>query len=140
MFFAACYSYITDITSEKNRTIRFAYLDGLWPIGFYTGMMLGGFIKNKIGYMYNFSLGVLVRFVWSFRYCSIRNVPTKRCIKFKAFQCFSIVAMVYTLVIVKDSRILREERQTKKATEVAMPRNKENNHEVLVCTYWFYKT
>ena len=43
--------------------------------------------------------------------------------------------MVYALVIVKDSRILREERQAKKATEVAMPQNKENNHEVLVCTY-----
>ena len=38
--------------------------------------------------------------------------------------------MVFTLVIVKDSRILKEERQAKKATEVAMPQNKEN--EVLV--------
>ena len=43
--------------------------------------------------------------------------------------------MVFTLVIVKDSRILREERQAKKATEVAMPQNKENDPEVLVCTY-----
>ena len=55
--------YITDITLEKNRTKRFAYLGGLWPIGFYTGMLLGGFIKDKIGYMYNFALGMLVRFV-----------------------------------------------------------------------------
>ena len=42
--------------------------------------------------------------------------------------------MVYALVIVKDSRILREERQVKKATEVSMPQNKENN-EVLVCIH-----
>ena len=63
MLFAGCYSYIADITSEKNRTKRFAYLAGLWPIGFYTGMLLGGFIKDKIGYMYNFALGMLVRFV-----------------------------------------------------------------------------
>ena len=43
--------------------------------------------------------------------------------------------MVFTLVIVKDSRILKEERQAKKATEVAMPQNKEINPEVLVSTY-----
>ena len=63
MFFVGCHSYITDITSEKNRTRRFAYLDGLLPIAFYTGMLLGGLIKDKIGYMYNFALGMLVRFV-----------------------------------------------------------------------------
>ena len=43
--------------------------------------------------------------------------------------------MVYALVIVKDSRILREVRQAKKAPELAMSQNKENSHEVLVCTY-----
>ena len=41
--------------------------------------------------------------------------------------------MVYTLVIVKDSRILREAKQARNTSEVEIQQNHEKNHEVLVC-------
>ena len=41
--------------------------------------------------------------------------------------------MVYALVIVKDSRILREAKQTRNTSEVGIQQNHEKNHEVLVC-------
>ena len=40
--------------------------------------------------------------------------------------------MVYALVIVKDSRILREVKQARNRSEVGMQQNHEENHEVLV--------
>ena len=46
---------------RKNRTKRFAYLDGLWPIGYFTGMFFAGMIKEDLGYMYNYALGILTR-------------------------------------------------------------------------------
>ena len=62
MFWAGCYCYLTDVTTEKNRTKRFAYLDGLWPIGYFTGMFFAGMIKEDLGYMYNYALGILTRY------------------------------------------------------------------------------
>jgi hypothetical protein len=55
---------------------------------FFTGMILGGFIKDKFGYMYNFALGMLVRFVHEIldKYSSIRNLPTKRFINHEMFK------------------------------------------------------
>ena len=40
--------------------------------------------------------------------------------------------MVYALVIVKDSRILREVKQARNRSEVGMQQNPDENHEVLV--------
>ena len=40
--------------------------------------------------------------------------------------------MVYALVIVKDSRILREVKQARNRSEVGMQQNHDENHEVLV--------
>ena len=65
MFWAASYGYIADITSEKNRTKRLAYLDGLTPLAFIIGMLLGATIKEKLGYKYNFVFGILIRCVCS---------------------------------------------------------------------------
>ena len=48
---------------------------------------------------------------------------------FKHFDFSSVLAMVYALVIVKDSRILREAKQ---ASEVGIQQSHEKNHEVLV--------
>ena len=61
LFFLAAYSYIADVTSAENRTQRIAFLDGLWPIGYFFGMYLAGQIKTNLGYMYNYSLGMLTR-------------------------------------------------------------------------------
>ena len=63
MFWAACYGYITDITSEKNRTKRLAYVDGLMGISFFTGMKLGAIIEKNFGKMYNFGSAMFVRLV-----------------------------------------------------------------------------
>lgn len=78
-FYLACYSYITDITTKENRTKRLALLDGLFPLGFYIGNAASGYIKRNLGFMYNFSLGML----------------------------FAVVAMSYTIIFVKDSRNIR---------------------------------
>ena len=58
------------------RTRRFAFLDGLFPLGFYLGNSLSAITKAKLGFMFNFSLGML----------------------------FSLVSMAYTLIFVRDSR------------------------------------
>ena len=75
-FFLASYSYISDVSDPKTRTRRFAFLDGLFPLGFYIGNSLSALTKAKFGFMFNFGLGML----------------------------FSLIAMAYTLIFVRDSR------------------------------------
>eukprot|EP00096_Caligus_rogercresseyi_P009399 TRINITY_DN3188_c0_g1_i2.p1 TRINITY_DN3188_c0_g1~~TRINITY_DN3188_c0_g1_i2.p1 ORF type:complete len:479 (-),score=76.45 TRINITY_DN3188_c0_g1_i2:14-1450(-) len=58
-FFFACHSYITDITDEKSRTRRMAYLDGIFPIGFLLGLGLSGILKKKYGFVYCFSAAIV---------------------------------------------------------------------------------
>ena len=52
------------------------------------------------------------------------------------FVCnFSVLAMAYTLVIVKDSRKLREARLEREAAEaLLLQHNEDNEKKVLVCT------
>ena len=52
------------------------------------------------------------------------------------FVCnFSVLAMAYTLVIVKDSRKLREARIEREAAEaLLLQHNEDNEKKVLVCT------
>ena len=69
MFWAASYGYIADITSERNRTKRLAYLDGLTPLAFIVGMLLGATIKEELGYKYNFIFGILIRCVFFYFLC-----------------------------------------------------------------------
>lgn len=79
VFFLACYSYIADVTTRESRTKRMAFLDGLFPAGFFTGMAMSGFIKDQIGYLGNFSLGI----------------------------GSALIAMFYAAIFLKDSRKLR---------------------------------
>ena len=95
VFFLCAYSYISDVSNEKNRTRRFAYLDGLFPLGFYTANALAGPIKQNLGLMYNFALGMLC----------------------------SIVCFAYCLVFVKDSRKERDERIAKEREEMLGSKN-----------------
>ncbi len=38
-----------------------SFLDGLWPIAYFSGMYFAGIIKTNLGYMYNYGLGMLTR-------------------------------------------------------------------------------
>merc|ERR1712227_550815 len=66
-------------------------------------MFFAGMIKEDLGYMYNYALGILT----------------------------SVLAMAYTLVIVKDSRKVREARLAKEATEALLQNDKNNALEPL---------
>ena len=48
VFFLGCYSYITDITTSKRRTKRIAFLDGVFPIGFFMGLAASGPLKKQV--------------------------------------------------------------------------------------------
>lgn len=86
----AAYSYIADVSKVKSRTRRLSYLDGLFPLGFYTANALAGPIKNKLGLMFNFALGML---------CAIT--------------CFA-----YCLIFVKESKVTRDKRLEKEKVEM----------------------
>ena len=79
MFFLACYSYISDITTKENRTKRLAYLDGIHIISYALGMTLSGYIKHGLGLFAPFAFAI----------------------------GGSILCILYIIFIVKDSRKLR---------------------------------
>ena len=96
----ASYSYISDVSDSKMRTKRFAYLDGVFPLGFYIGNSLAGIIKKTLGFYYNFGLGML---------------------------CASM-AVLYCIFFVQDSRLIRDERIRKEdAKEMQNADSKENS-------------
>ena len=76
VFFLASYSYITDISSPEMRTIRIAFIDGLFPVGFYVGNALAGPVQKYLGPTYNFGLGM----------------------------SFALLATLYAMFFLKDSR------------------------------------
>ena len=67
----------------------------MFPLGFYTANALAGPIKQNLGLMYNFALGMLC----------------------------SIVCFAYCLVFVKDSRKERDERIAKEREEMLGSKN-----------------
>ena len=71
------------------RTKRFAFLDGVFPIGLNIGTFLGGIIKYNLGFYYNFGFGMVC----------------------------AILAVLYCIFFVKDSRVIRDERIKKQRAE-----------------------
>ena len=88
-FFMAINAYMADVTAEKHRTKRVAFMCGLWPIGFNVGKALSGVIQSRLGFMYNFSLGLLL----------------------------SMVAMCYMTIFVRDSIKIRDKRLERERIE-----------------------
>lgn len=88
VFFMACNAYLADITEPKHRTKRVAFMTGCFWIGYNSGKALSGVIKEELGFMYNFGLGMLV----------------------------SVLTGVYAIVFLKDSTRIREERLRREAT------------------------
>ena len=85
----ACNAYLADITEPKHRTKRVAFMTGCFWIGYNSGKALSGVIKEELGFMYNFSLGMLV----------------------------SVLTSVYAMVFLKDSTLIRDKRLRKEAVE-----------------------
>ena len=88
-FFMSVNAYMADVTEPAHRTKRVAFMSGLWPVGFNIGKALSGVIKERLGFMYNFSLGMLL----------------------------SLSAMLYVAVFVKDSIAIRNMRIKKELQE-----------------------
>ena len=61
-FFLATKCYISDITSQAERTTRFAIVDAFYSVGWLMGLPIGTRIKKKFGYVALFSttLGLTV--------------------------------------------------------------------------------
>ena len=59
MLTMAAYCYLSDITEPEKRTKRTAIIGGVGFMGYNIGTAVAGPIKVKLGYQYNFSLGLL---------------------------------------------------------------------------------
>ena len=58
-------------------------MDSLWPVGFLPGLALSSVIRYNLGFVYNFAFGMLA----------------------------ALLAMLYTILVVKDSRVLKARRE-----------------------------
>ena len=101
VFFLASYSYISDVSDAESRTRRMAFLDGMFPIGFYAGNSLSGIVRKNLGFMYNFSFAMV----------------------------FTVMAVLYCIFFVRDSRVLRDKRLTKELEEKMKEVDKSDKEE-----------
>lgn len=83
----ACNAYMADITEPRHRTKRVAFMTGCFWIGFNSGKALSGVIKEELGFMHNFALGMLA----------------------------SVLTSVYSVIFLKDSTRIRDERLHREA-------------------------
>ena len=81
----ACNAYMADITDPKHRTKRAGFMTGCFFIGYNIGKAMSGVIKEELGFMYNFGIGLGV----------------------------SVLTGTYSLVFLKDTTKIREDRLKK---------------------------
>ena len=140
MFFLGCYSYITDITTSKRRTKRLAFLDGVFPIGFFMGLAVSKPLKNQVAFLLqtdfrpiswvgctclhfedlNSDIIKILLFFWQVGYIAHFGI---------SMSC-ALAAVLYAAVFLKDSRKLRpkeaiEEMEARKAMIAAAAQHKE---------------
>ena len=75
-FYLASYSYMVDITTPEDRTRRMSILDSALPAGLVLGLPVGSYVRNTYGLVPLYSLATGV----------------------------TLLAMVYVLLVVKESR------------------------------------
>ena len=100
-FFMSVNAYMADITSEQTRTKRVAFMTGLWPIGSNIGKALSGVIKENLGFMYNFGLGMLL----------------------------AALSGLYVIIFVKDSVDIRKKRLQKEGYPEGYKEPEDNNEK-----------
>ena len=98
----ACNAYLADITDPKHRTKRVAFMSGCYWIGSNSGKALGGIIKEELGFMHNFGLGMLA----------------------------SVLTGIYAVVFLKDSTRIRQARLQEEARLAGIKEDPENKEKV----------
>ena len=85
ILFLGMYSYLADVTTPENRTLRIAIMDGLIWIGWYVGSIVSGPIKKNLGLEYNFIIALVL----------------------------SLLTFLYTWIFIKESRPNQEDKSGK---------------------------
>ncbi|XP_042212999.1 solute carrier family 46 member 3-like [Homarus americanus] len=75
-YFMACYAYMSDMTRERTRTMRMAFLNLGFSLGSPLGFFLGGILFDRAGYLGNFGASALF-FLIAIIYAIIRIEDTR---------------------------------------------------------------
>ena len=105
VLYMSAYSYISDITSMKDRTTRFALMDGALSIGYYGGNALAGLdaVPQSVSDVFNRNMNPY----------EFTGVVAEKCgllVNFTLGMLFSMMAVFYSFFFIKDSRQIRTQR------------------------------